>query len=79
MGRESLGDVLIAAGIDIPTRKPPERIYGWLDSHLSIARYYGGCTYNGHRYVIAVDEEGQPLVRADVLKKRTGSSQGEKS
>ena len=41
---------------------PPPRIYGWL------ARYYGGRQYQGHDYVIAFDEEGQPLVRADVLR-----------
>lgn len=47
---------------------PPPRIYGWLDSQMSIARYYGGLQYQGHDYVIAFDEEGQPLVRADVLR-----------
>lgn len=46
----------------------PERIYGWLDSQLSIARFYGGCSFKGARYVIAYDEERQPLVRWDVLK-----------
>jgi hypothetical protein len=46
----------------------PDRIYNWLDSQLSIARFYGGIQYNGTRYVIAHDEEGQPLVRWDVLK-----------
>ena len=45
----------------------PERIYHWLDGQLSIARHYGGCWYNDHEYRIAADEEGQPLVRADVL------------
>lgn len=44
----------------------PERIYGWLDTQLSIARHYGGLTYNGKLYVIAPDEEGEPLVRIDV-------------
>lgn len=44
----------------------PERIYGWRDSQLSIARFYGGLRYNGHSYVIAFDEEGEPLVRLDV-------------
>lgn len=47
----------------------PERIYGWLDTQLSIARHYGGCKYNGHDYSIALNEEGQPLVRIDVLKR----------
>ncbi len=47
--------------------KPPERIYGWIDSQLSIARYYGGCTYQGHSYVIDPIRPNPPLVRADVL------------
>lgn len=45
----------------------PERIYRWLDTQLSVARYYGGCTYQGRRYSIAFNEPDQPLVRADVL------------
>ena len=45
----------------------PERIYGWLDSQMSIARHYGGLTYLGHTYNIAPSEPGAPLVRADVL------------
>ncbi len=28
-------------------QRAPERIYGWLDTQLSIARHYGGCKYNG--------------------------------
>lgn len=44
-----------------------KRIYNWLDSQLSIARHYGGCKLNGVDYAIAYDEEGQPLVRRDVL------------
>ena len=47
----------------------PERIYNWLNTQLSIARFYGGCTYNGASYAIAFNEEGQPLVRTDVLAK----------
>lgn len=47
--------------------KAPERIYGWLDTHLSIARHYGGVTYNGKDYFVAYHEEGTPLVRLDVL------------
>ena len=45
----------------------PERIYGWLDSQLSIAQFYGGCTFKGHSYYVAPNEPGEPLVRADVL------------
>lgn len=49
--------------------KAPDRIYDWLYTQLSVARYYGGITFNGHRYVIAHDEDGRPLVRQDVLKR----------
>ena len=45
----------------------PDRIWGWKDSQLSIARHYGGCNYNGQRYVIDESTEGQPLVRLDVI------------
>lgn len=47
----------------------PERIYGWRDSQLSLARYYGGCQFNGASYRIAYEEEGQPLVRMDVVRR----------
>lgn len=47
----------------------PERIYNWLHTQLSIARFYGGCNYNGASYAIAFNEEGQPLVRTDVIKR----------
>ena len=46
---------------------PPPRIYNWLDSQLSIARFAGSITINGVTYVAAMHEEGQPLVRQDVL------------
>ena len=45
----------------------PERIYNWLDGQLSIARFAGSITITGVTYVIAMHEEGQPLVRHDVL------------
>jgi hypothetical protein len=45
----------------------PERIYHWLDSQLSIARFAGSITINGAVYIVAMHEEGQPLVRQDVL------------
>ena len=45
----------------------PERIHHWQHTQLSIARFYGGITYNGAHYRIAVNEPGMPLVRADVL------------
>lgn len=47
----------------------PERIFNWLQTQLSIARFYGGIDYNGAKYVIAYHEEGQPLVRMDVIKR----------
>lgn len=46
----------------------PEKIYGWLDTQLSIARFYGGCTFNGHNYKIDYSDPEQPLVRQDVVK-----------
>ena len=51
------------------TPQAPERIHGWLDSQLSIARFYGGISFNGQRYSIAYQEPGQPLVRDDVLRR----------
>lgn len=45
----------------------PERIYHWLDSQLSIARFAESITINGTVYIVAAHEEGQPLVRQDVL------------
>ena len=45
----------------------PERIYHWLDSQLSIARFAGSITISGTTYIVAPQEEGQPLVRQDVL------------
>lgn len=47
----------------------PERIYNWQHNQMSIARHYGGLTYQGHIYTIAPQEQGQPLVRADVIKR----------
>ena len=46
---------------------PPDRIFGWRDSQLSIARFYGGCVYQNENYVIDTDTEGEPLVRLSVL------------
>jgi len=47
----------------------PEKIYGWMDSQLSIARFYGGIDFNGYRYVIDMADPDHPLVRQDVVKK----------
>ncbi len=49
--------------------KPPERIYGWQDGYLSVARFYGGIVFEGHRYTVAATEKGTPLVREDVLRR----------
>jgi hypothetical protein len=53
-------------------RKPPEEIHNPQNSHLSIARFYGGCTFNGAHYVVVpVGTKGDwKLVRDDVLKAR---------
>jgi len=60
----------------------PERIYNWLHTQLSIARFYGGLTYRGHDYTIAPSDPGYPLVRADVLareaKARKSAAKAEK-
>ena len=45
----------------------PEKIYGWMDSQLSVARHYGGCTYQGHAYKVDYNDIDQPLVRSDIL------------
>lgn len=57
---------VVALGWGAILMTAPERIYGWRDTQLSIARFYGGLRYNGHSYVIAFDEENEPLVRLDV-------------
>ena len=49
--------------------EPPERIYHWLDSQLSVARFYGGLKYQGFDYLIALHEKDTPLVRVDVLRR----------
>jgi hypothetical protein len=46
----------------------PDKIYGWLDTQLSIALFYGGITFQGHSYVIDMADPEQPLVRQDLLK-----------
>lgn len=42
----------------------PERIYHVSKTQLSIARYYGGCKYNGANY--HYDEPSDTLVRMDL-------------
>jgi hypothetical protein len=48
-------------------QEAPERIYNWLNTQMSIARYWGGITYMGHSYTVSRTEDGSPLVRDDVL------------
>ena len=55
----------------------PERIHGWQHTQLSIARNFGGLSYQGHGYTIAYSEPGQPLVRDDVLRQRPFLSEGD--
>ena len=50
-------------------KKPPEKIYGWLDTQFSVARFYGGMQFGGHAYHIDFADPKQPLVRDDVLKR----------
>ncbi len=53
---------------------PPERIYNWLNGQMSVARFYGGLTYQGQRYVIDYSADGNPLVRADIFDKEQRAS-----
>jgi len=62
----------------------PERIYEWQHTQMGVARHYGGINYNGYSYLIAFEEPGTPLVRADVLArngraKRCASRQASKA
>ena len=59
------------------TTQAPERIHNWLDSQLSIARFYGGIHFRGASYVIALNEPGQPLVRKDVLAREAKARKAE--
>jgi len=45
----------------------PEKIFGWLDTQLSIARHYGGMKFRGASYVIDFNDPDQPLVRQDIF------------
>ena len=50
----------------------PPKIYHWLNTPLSIARFAGGCTIEGKEYWIDPDDPDDPdhpLVRVDVLAK----------
>lgn len=45
----------------------PERIHGVSDTQLSIARHFGGITYNGASYTYLAESDS--LIRNDVLKR----------
>lgn len=56
---------------------PPERISydSWMQSPLSVAKYYGGCTINGVRYECDYDncptkqnEEGETKYFPDLIR-----------
>lgn len=56
-----------------------DRIIGWKNSHLSIARHYGGIRINGVMYVIEnPDDPNSALVNADVLKRELGAKKAAK-
>lgn len=56
----------------------PERIHGWRHTQMSIARHYGGLSYQGSDYCIALGEPGPARLTAsgDLL---TGSDAGMES
>jgi hypothetical protein len=45
----------------------PEKIYGWRETQLSIARHYRGMKFRGASYVIDFADPDQPLVRQDIF------------
>lgn len=45
---------------------PPDRIYGWLNTQMSVARHFGGLVYQGEDYIIDATDPEQPLVRQSV-------------
>lgn len=43
----------------------------WVNSHFSIARYYGAINYNGHRYIV-VDKLGRDLFECSRIAAKEG-------
>ena len=43
----------------------------WMNTHLSVARYYGGVTYNGKPYII-VDKNGRDLFECSAIAEKEG-------
>ena len=63
---------------EIANELPPKRIYHWLNSQLSIARFSGGCILNGVQYIIRYDLEGQPLEEVRPKPKKKSTTKKEK-
>jgi len=62
--------IILGTDTDQPPEPPaPEKIYGWLDTQLSVARHYGGMRYQGHDYQIDFNDTERPLVRIDIWRK----------
>lgn len=57
----------------------PEKIYGWMDSQLSIARFYGGINFQGHYYAIDMADPDHPLVRQDLKKSKKETKKVERT
>ncbi len=53
-------------------RNRPERIYNVSKTQFSIARFYGGCKFNGANY--HYDADSDTLTRMDIWKARCASS-----
>lgn len=47
---------------------PPDEIHGVSQGYFSVARYYGGCTFQGEHYTYFPTED--KLVRTSLLKQR---------
>lgn len=43
----------------------------WMGSQLSVARYYGGITYGGQKYIV-VNKEGRDLFECSAIAKKEG-------
>lgn len=53
----------------------PERIYNVSQTQLSVARFYGGCKFNGSDY--HYDDESDTLIRMDIWGAQCASSKKE--
>lgn len=51
----------------------PERIYSVSQSQFSVARFYGGCKFNGASY--HYDAASDTLTRLDIWKAQAGGSE----